>query len=68
MRGGVPFLLGVGFHQEVVKIVEAEVRPAVSEVCGCFQEEDHLEILIVVLIGITLISQEAKPHSPFVQK
>jgi len=44
------------------------VRPTVGEICRCFEEEDPLEVLIVVLIGIVLFSQEAKPDSPLVQK
>jgi hypothetical protein len=66
--GGVPAVASLGGDQEVVEVVEAEVGPAVGEVGRRLQQEHLLEVLVVLLVGLVGLRQEAEPHSPLVQK
>ena len=58
----------VGLHKKVLKIVEAEVAPAISEIWRGTQGEHELKVFVVLIVGFVGLSQEAEPNPPLVEK
>ncbi len=55
-------------HKEILEIVETEVTPAVSEIGRRSEGEYELEVLVVLIVGLVGLGQEAEPNPPFVEK
>ena len=61
-------LASLSGDEEVLEVVEAEVIPAVGEVGGSLEAEDQFEVLVVLVVALIGLAEEAEPHSPLVQK
>ena len=64
----VPFLTPFDVDEKVFEVVESEAVPGIGEVSRGSEEKDHLEVFVILIVGLVGLSHEAYPHSPFVLK